>query len=60
MYTEALCELYPDGCKEQDLAIISDLTLTSGGSLFYKYQVSVKATKYIQCFNQDWTDSWSI
>ncbi len=61
IFRDTLCEVYPQ-CREEletYLAIISDLALTYGGSLFYEYHksFSAKAAMYIQKFNQrlDWS-----
>lgn len=62
IYRDVICEVYPDHRAELDtyLAIISDLAMSYGGTLFYEYHksFSVKAALYIQKFNQrlDWSD----
>ncbi len=61
VFRDTICEVYPQRRQELDtyLAIISDLALTYGGSLFYEYQksFSAKAAMYVQKFNQrlDWS-----
>ena len=60
VYREVLCEVYPARSAELDtyLAIISDLAVSYGGTLFYEYHksFSAKAAMFIQRFNQrlDW------
>lgn len=61
VYRDVICEVYPSRRAELDtyLAIISDLALTYGGTLFYDYHksFSAKAAMFIQRFNQrlDWS-----
>ncbi|XP_034546186.1 uncharacterized protein LOC117817554 [Notolabrus celidotus] len=61
VFRDTLCEVYPLRRAELDtyLAIISDLALSYGGSLFYEYHksFSAKAALSIQKFNQrvDWS-----
>ena len=61
VFRDTICEIYPQRREELDtyLAIISDLALSYGGSLFYEYHksFSAKAAMYIQKFNQrlDWS-----
>ncbi|XP_030269433.1 uncharacterized protein LOC115579872 [Sparus aurata] len=61
VFRDTICEKYPQRREELDtyLAIISDLGLSYGGSLFYEYHksFSAKAAMYIQKFNQrlDWS-----
>ncbi|XP_059184567.1 uncharacterized protein LOC131966552 [Centropristis striata] len=61
VFRDTICEVYPQRREELDtyLAIISDLALSYGGSLFYEYHKSFssKAAMYIQKFNQklDWS-----
>jgi len=61
VYRDVICEIYPSRRAELDtyLAIISDLALTYGGTLFYDYHksFSAKAAMFIQRFNQrlDWS-----
>lgn len=56
VFRDIICEVYPDRRKELDtyLAIISDLAMSYGGTLFYEYHKSFssKAAMYIQLFNQ--------
>ncbi|XP_078808793.1 uncharacterized protein LOC144994542 [Oryzias latipes] len=61
VFRDVICEVYPHRREELDvyLAIISDLALSYGGSLFYDYHksFSAKAAMYVQKFNQrlDWS-----
>ncbi len=61
VFRDVICEVYPLRRAELDtyLAIISDLAMTYGGTLFYEYHksFSAKAAMYIQRFNQrlDWS-----
>ncbi len=61
VYRETICESFPNRRSELDnyLAIISDLAINYGGSLFYEYykSFSAKAAMYIQRFNLklDWS-----
>ena len=61
VYREVVCEVYPARRAELDtyLAIISDLVVSYGGTLFYEYHksFSAKAAMFIQRFNQrlDWS-----
>lgn len=61
VFRDVICEVYPDRRTELDtyLAIISDLAMSYGGTLFYEYHksFSAKAALYIQKFNQrlDWS-----
>ncbi|CAJ1053430.1 uncharacterized protein LOC115597353 [Xyrichtys novacula] len=61
IYRDVICEVYPFRRAELDtyLAIIADLAMTYGGTLFYEYHksFSAKAAMFIQRFNQrvDWS-----
>ena len=61
VYRDIICEAFPDRRAELDtyLAIISDLSMSYGGTLFYEYHksFSAKAALFIQKFNQrvDWS-----
>ncbi|KAL1276886.1 hypothetical protein QQF64_023559 [Cirrhinus molitorella] len=61
VYRDVICEVYPSRRAELDtyLAVISDLALSYGGTLFYEYHksFSAKAAMFIQRFNQrlDWS-----
>ena len=61
VYRDIICEVYPSRRAELDtyLAIISDLALSYGATLFFEYHksFSAKASMFIQRFNQrlDWS-----
>ncbi len=61
VFRDVICEVFPSRRAELDtyLAIIADLSLTYGGTLFYEYHksLSAKAAMFIQRFNQrlDWS-----
>lgn len=61
IYRDVICEIYPERRAELDtyLAIISDLAMSYGGTLFYEYHksFSAKSAMYIQRYNQrlDWS-----
>lgn len=61
VFRDVICEIQPERRQELDtyLAIISDLAMSYGGTLFYEYHksFSAKAAMYIQRFNQrlDWS-----
>ncbi len=61
MFRDVICKVCPSRRAEMDtyLAIIADLAMTYGGTLFYEYHksFSAKAAMFIQRFNQrlDWS-----
>ncbi|KAK2846247.1 hypothetical protein Q7C36_011101 [Tachysurus vachellii] len=61
VFREVICDVYPERRAGLDtyLAIISDLAMTYGGTLFYEYHksFSAKSAMYIQWLNQrlDWS-----
>lgn len=61
VFRDTICEVYPERRQELDtyFAIISDLAMSYGGTLFYDYHKSFssKSAMYIQKFNQriDWS-----
>ncbi len=61
VFRDVICEVFPSRRAELDtyLAIIADLSLTYGGTIFYEYHksLSAKAAMFIQRFNQrlDWS-----
>ena len=61
VFRDVICEVFPSRRAELDtyLAIIADLAMTYGGTLFYEYHksFSAKAAMFIQRFNQrlDWS-----
>ncbi len=61
VFRDVICEVLPSRRAELDryLAIIADISLTYGGTLFYEYHksLSAKAAMFIQRFNQrlDWS-----
>ena len=61
VFRDMLCEAYPERHMELDtyLALISDLAMRYGGTLFYEYHksFSAKAALYVQKFNilLDWS-----
>ena len=61
VFRDTICEAFPARRQELDtyLAIISDLALSYGGTMFYEYHKSFssKSAMYIQKFNQriDWS-----
>ncbi len=61
VFRDVICKVFPSRRTELDtyLAIIADLSLTYGGTLFYEYHksLSAKAAMFIQRFNQrlDWS-----
>ncbi len=56
VFRDVICEVFPSRRAKLDtnLAIITDLALTYGGTLFYEYHksFSAKAATFIQRFNQ--------